>query len=394
MNLIASLLCSAPLIIVALLGLGFLVVFHEFGHFIFCKIFDVRTPSFSIGFGPRLFEKQIGETVFKLSAIPFGGYVEMAGSPEVGQGEQLYAKSKDSRSFNSKPYWQKMLIISGGIIFNILLTYIILTLLLYLGTPCIGSWCEDKPAVVGIVVAGSPAEKAGLKANDQIVAINSKSVSNIKEFTKELEPFANKNAQFEIKRDGTSQTINIDVGSTEINKKVIPRVGVYWHAKNEPFGTALVDGWKATVGLFTQTINALKGLFKARDSIGGPLMIITQMAECAGIGYKVFLFMLAFISINLAVFNLLPLPIFDGGQALFYTIEALSGKPLSDEVRYKIHYYTWLMIIALVVYITYRDLVKIVKPYISKEETKVAAAQPEATPELKTEEPKTPEPAK
>lgn len=126
-----------------------------------------------------------------------------------------------------------------------------------------------------------------------------------------------------------------------------------------PFTQALSAGWEATWSLITQTAGAIKGLTKSREGLGGPLMLICQVTQFAGMGMKLFLFMLAFISINLAVFNLLPLPIFDGGQVLFFTIEAILRRPLSDETRYKIHYYTWLMVIGLVIYLTFKDVIKL-----------------------------------
>jgi len=111
--IISSISQTSLLWIAGILGIGFLIGIHEFGHFLFCKLFKIRTPSFSIGFGPKIFEKQIGETLFKISAIPFGGYVEIAGSAEVGQGEQKEAYAKDEYSMAVKPYWQKMLVMAG-----------------------------------------------------------------------------------------------------------------------------------------------------------------------------------------------------------------------------------------------------------------------------------------
>ncbi len=144
-----------------------------------------------------------------------------------------------------------------------------------------------------------------------------------------------------------------------IGDKKKPILGVAWQIEKMPFTQALSAGWEATWSLITQTAGAIKGLTKSREGLGGPLMLICQVTQFAGMGMKLFLFMLAFISINLAVFNLLPLPIFDGGQVLFFTIEAILERPLSDETRYKIHYYTWLMVIGLVIYLTFKDVIKL-----------------------------------
>ena len=110
-------------LIIGILGISFLIAFHELGHFLFCKLFNIHTPSFSIGFGPRLISKKIGSTEFKISVIPLGGYVEIAGSAEPGQGKQKDANRMDEQSFAIKPFWQKFLVMIGGILFNMAFAY-------------------------------------------------------------------------------------------------------------------------------------------------------------------------------------------------------------------------------------------------------------------------------
>lgn len=360
MNIIQSALCNIPLIALAILGLGFLVLFHELGHFLFAKLFNVYTPSFSIGFGPRLITKKIGDTVFAISAIPLGGYVELAGSPEVGQGEQAHAHATDERSFNRKPYWQKLLIIAGCIIFNLIFAYAAFSTLLYLGAPfCTGSQCDTLAPRIASVTPGSKAEKGQLKPDDTIKAINNQPVHTISEFTKQLENFIDKPVTLTVERDGKEEKLETEVGSQTIEGKKVPLLGVSWFTPPLALKDALIEGGKATWAWTAKTFGALKSIFKNREALGGPLLIITQMTKCAGMGFKMFLFMLAFISVNLAVFNVLPLPIFDGGQVLFFTIEAILGRPLSEEARYTIHYYTWLAVIALVIYLTYKDILKL-----------------------------------
>lgn len=358
-NLASTLWCNLPLIILAILGISFLIVLHEFGHFIFAKLFNVRTPSFSIGFGPRLLEKKIGETTFALSAIPLGGYVEMAGSAEVGQGEQLEAHATDDRSFNAKPYWQKLFIIAAGIVFNLIFAYLALSFLFSQGAPCIGSWCEGKPALIGVVNPNSAAEKAGLKPHDTIVGVNNAPTNTIVELTNALEEHIEKPVSIDVLRDGNRITTEITPGLQKQGEKRKPLLGVTWQVEKMSFVDSFKAGWSATWALVSQTAGALKNITKNREGLGGPLMLICQVTQFAGMGMKMFLFMLAFISINLAVFNVLPLPIFDGGQLLFFTIEAIMRRPLSDKARYTIHYYTWLMVIGLVIYLTFKDVIKL-----------------------------------
>lgn len=359
LSAVTIIMSNLPLILFALLGLGFVIAFHELGHLLAAKLFNVYAPSFSIGFGPRIFQKQWGETTYALSAIPLGGYVELAGSAEMGQGEQAHAKDSGERSFASKPYWQKLLIMLGGIGFNLLFAYLALSVLFYRGAPCIGSWCNEKPAVIGSVYTKTPAEKAGLLSNDTIVTVDSKPTPTIGTVVSALEPFIKKPVTLGVERAGQMLTLEITPDEQTVGKSSKPLIGVAWQVASMSFLEAFKEGWFASWALMKQVAQALMNLTKSRDGLGGPLMLITQVTQFAGMGFKMFLFMLAFISINLALFNLLPLPIFDGGQVVFFTIETILGRPLSEGARENIHYYTWLGVIILFIYLTFRDVLKL-----------------------------------
>ncbi len=358
-TLLSTLWCNIPLIIVAVLGIGFLIIFHELGHLLFAKLFNVYAPSFSIGFGPRLFEVKIGETTYAVSAIPLGGYVELAGSHELGQGEQEHAQMKGDRSFESIAYWKKLLIMLGGIGFNIIFAYCALSFLFTQGAPCIGTWCNDKPALIGAVHKNTPAEKAGFKAGDTIISIGGTEITTIGSVTDTLKPFIDKSVTIKLMRDNQSIDTTITPTSQMVGSTKRPLLGVAWQIQKLDFVSSIKAGWQVTWELIVQTARALMNLTKSREGLGGPLMLICQVTQFAGMGMKMFLFMLAFISINLAVFNVIPLPIFDGGQVLFFTIEALLGRPLSDKARHRIHYYTWVFVILLVIYLTLKDILKL-----------------------------------
>lgn len=358
---IYNLFCNIPLIIIAILGIGFLIAFHELGHFLFCKLFKVKTPSFSIGFGPRIFQKKIGDTTFALSLIPLGGYVEIAGAHEIGQGEQKEAFSQSKYSFAKKPYYQKMLIISGGILFNLIFAWFALSSLLFLGAPCIGQWCTNKQPIILNTENKSSAQKAGLEKNDKIISINNQRISSIKQVSDIAQKNINKTIDLTVLRNNQEKHINLTIGSKKIKDKEISSTGITWYIPPISLYKAITEGFKSTLEITKSIFMALGNLFHNRSmsGIGGPLMLISQVTKSVGMGAKVFIFILALISINLAVFNVLPFPIFDGGQALLYTIEAIKGKPISLKTKERIQYYTWLSVIILVIFLTYKDILKL-----------------------------------
>lgn len=346
-----------------LLGVAFLIGFHEIGHFIFCKIFDIRTPSFSIGFGPRVFAKKIGETEFSLSAIPFGGYVEMAGSAEIGQGEQKESSATDERSFAAKPYYQKLLVMLGGIIFNLLFAYVAFILMFATGLPK-NEFLYPKNAstVIQAVRPDSAAAQAGLVAGDTILAINATNLDRSAEKAYEiLKPLANQTVSITFERNGQPQELSVTLGQRTIFNKPVGDLGIQFETIDIPplsFSQAVKNGIATTNSFIYLMVRSFKHIITNKDTsqMGGPIKIISETAKGAQRGFKIFLIFLAVISINLAVLNLIPLPILDGGQILFYTIEAIIRRPISENVRYYIHLTTWVAMLALIVYFSIKDI--------------------------------------
>lgn len=356
-----------------ILGIGFLIGFHELGHFLFCKLFNIRTPSFSIGFGPKLFKKKIGETEFALSAIPLGGYVEIAGSAEVGQGTQQEAHAKDEHSFANKPFYQKLLVMLGGIMFNLAFAYAAVVLLFMVGMPKTAFlYPFNTRPIVAEVVKDSAAEKAQLLAGDRIVAIGNQKIAeaddynNVPTIIRLLKPLAGQQTTIKVERQGAEQELPITIGGTQSGV-----LGVVFDVIDMP-KYSLTDSIKKAFNLtnayIAATANAYKNIFVKRDvsNMGGPLAVMAVTMKGAGEGFSIYLLILAIISINLAILNLIPLPILDGGQILFLIIEAIIRRPLPIKVKEYIHIASWLMILALFVYLSYNDLLKIISPYFKK----------------------------
>lgn len=363
---------NAFFIIIGMLGVGFLIGFHELGHFLFCKLFNIDTPSFSIGFGPTIFTKKIGRTVFKLSAIPFGGYVEIAGSAEIGQGEQKKAGSLDEFSFASKPFYQKFLVMIGGISFNLLFSYLTFIGLFMTGIPKTSiMYQENAIPIIARIQKNSAAAKHGLKPGDKIIAINNVYVkNNVQKILKTLAPLADQQATLSIERNGNEKKITMTVGTKKILGKTIGSLGVEFEIKELPglpFLKAIKEGIKTTNRWIYNTVYGITHLFKKREvsNVAGPIMILAMTVKSATEGLSIFFIFLAIISVNLAVLNLVPLPILDGGQILFYGIEAIIQRPLSARLKEYIHLATWLLFLLLFLYLSVQDIVRIASPHIT-----------------------------
>lgn len=366
----ASLLPLGQYILSLLLGavgLTFLIVFHEFGHFLFCKLFRIYTPTFSIGVGPKLFGKKIGETEFKICPIPLGGYVEIGESPE-----QL--TSSRHRSFKDTPYIQKLCVMSGGILFNLLFAYIISIGIFWVGLPASPlSFPDNAIPVIDKVAENSAAQKYGLLAGDTIIAINDIQIQNqVATALNALKPLANQQTSLTISRNGTKQIVHLipDSIKTALGETT-GSLGIAFtqvEMKGLPFAHAVRAGIQSTNRKIMDTCRIFKNIFKKEtvSSLVGPIGILSITSQGASSGIKVLLLLLVIISINLAVLNLLPLPILDGGQIVFYSIEALVGRPLSPKIREYIHIATWLLLIVLVIYLSAKDIMRIISPLFPK----------------------------
>jgi regulator of sigma E protease len=354
-------------ILLGFLGMGFLIGFHELGHFLFAKLFKIRVPSFSLGFGPRLITKKIGETDFSLSAIPFGGYVEIAGAAEVGQGEQKEALATDENSFAHKPFYQKLCVMLGGILFNLAFAYFTMILLFMTGIP---KTPLMQNSTISAIHSESAAEKGNLQVGDRIIAVNKEEIiKNPQRIQQIIQPLALQEITLTIERNNEQLTKTIIVGSKQTETATVGVLGVEFeltptpaHSFKDAFilGVATCNAWIKNIfygfsQLFTRT-----GI----KQVAGPIMIINMTIKGAAAGWQIFLLLLAIISINLAVLNLIPLPILDGGQILFYSVEALIRRPIPHKVREYIHIATWIMFILLFLYLTTQDISRIASPYI------------------------------
>lgn len=250
-----------PFVLVALLSLGFVITIHELGHFTLCKLFGIDTPVFSIGFGPRIAQTKIGNTTFVIAALPFGGYVEIAGMD--GFKKQI---TIPTRSFAQKPFYQKTLVLLGGIFFNFLAAYIIFLMLL---------------------------------------------------------------------------------------------LHTAWQASHISLSFllhAFVRAWLVFTAAVKQAVHGFMPKTTAPTELAGPIRLLAFIVENVHSGLEVFLSTLAFMNISVGLFNLLPLPVLDGGRFVLISLETLRGKPFPPEIVSYLINASMVFLVFLIIYVSFRDI--------------------------------------
>jgi regulator of sigma E protease len=318
----------------AILLLGILIFIHELGHFLFAKKSGVLVERFSIGFGPVLFSRKKGETEYVLSAIPLGGYVKMYGEgPDAEIDEEL-----KNRSFAHKPLKDRFAIVFAGPAFNFVLAILIYSAIFMIGTP------RFLPSV-GEVMEGAPAQAAGIKSGDMILSVDGTKLKYWDEMSSYISENPGKPLKLEIERNDkiisltlTPETVkekNVFGEEIEIGRVGIVRGDAAETVRLNPF-SAVIKGFEQTYRVSELMIMGVVKIFQKvvpADSLGGPIMIVKMAKDSAETGIISFLSFMAIISINLGILNLLPIPVLDGGHLMFFTIEAITRRPVSMRVR-------------------------------------------------------------
>jgi regulator of sigma E protease len=308
--------------------LGALIVVHEFGHFIVAKKSGVRVERFSIGFGPPLWRKQWRDTEYRLALVPLGGYVKM-------YGEQLDEATSDSEgSFLHQSVWKRIPIVAAGPGFNLLFAVVLIAFIHTMGIPV------EKSVRLGKILDGSAAAQAGLQTDDTVIAVDGKPIERIDELKAHIVASEGHALQMQLNRAGQILTIPLtprkDIDAREWRIGVELRPGDMRVQHSDPL-TALGQGfawtWRITTLTLTGFGKILSGTIPLKESLAGPLGIAREIGRQADQGWRNVVFFAAGISINLAVLNLLPIPVLDGGHLLFFMFEIVLGKPLSVRVR-------------------------------------------------------------
>lgn len=345
----------------AVILIGFLIFVHELGHFIFAKLSGVKVLKFSLGFGPKVIGKKIGETEYLLSAIPLGGYVKMLGEEPDDELDEAEKK----RSYKVQPIYKRASIVFAGPFFNFLTAIVIFFFVFLIGIPVL------KP-VIGEVLDNSPASRAMLMKGDKIIEINGKPVQRWTDMTEVIHSSANKQISFKIERDSAVIDLKIIPESKKTKdifgeEKEIGLIGVKPSGEiftvSEDVITSAKNAVLRTFEIASLTILGIIKLIQRiipADTIGGPIMIFSLAEKQAEAGALSFFTFAAIISINLAILNLLPIPVLDGGHILFMAIEAVRGKPLSDKTILIAHKIGWVFLLSLMAFAVYNDIFRLI----------------------------------
>jgi len=343
--------------------LGILVFVHELGHFLLAKKLGVGVLKFSLGFGPKLIGKKIGETIYQVAIFPLGGFVKL-----IGENPEEEVKEEDRpRSYSNQPVWKRALIVSAGPFFNFFLSALLFSTVNLSGIPYF-------PSKIGEVSPGLPADKAGLIKGDLILSMDGKEVSKWEEVSKIIRSSQGKELRMKIKRG--NEVIELTVSPKPSTQKNLFGEEVQTYIIGiTPFDQISVEKVNPIVAIgigFSQTWSGIKltymtilkliGRVIPAKTIGGPILIAQLAGEQAKRGLVSLVLFMAILSINLGVINLIPIPILDGGHFLFLALEAILRRPLSIKKMEIAQQVGLIFIILLMLFAFYNDLIRIFSP--------------------------------
>ncbi len=357
--------------------LGVLVFVHEFGHYIIAKITGVKVAEFSIGFGKMLWgKKDSSGTLWKLSAIPLGGYCKFLGDTDAASsGNDTTELSEEDKkyAFAFQNPFKKLAIVIGGPAFNYLFAVVVFACIF----TAFGKM--EFPPVIGSVIEDSPAAKAGIKAKDKIISIDGRSVKTFNEFRQEVEMSTTGNVKIVLMRNGKEVSVNVKLGVITIGengeKSQRPMLGVtsvneveFSSAKMSIFA-AVKEAFYECYRISAVTLRGVGQMISGQrdtDELGG----IVRIAEMSGDITKTsswldFLVFMALLSINLGLINLFPIPMLDGGHVVIYLIEILLRREINEQAKDYVFKFGFFLLIALMILATYNDIARLFNRWFS-----------------------------
>ncbi len=338
-------------IIAVIIFLSILILVHELGHFLTAKKFGLLVEEFGLGLPPRIWGKKIGETVYSINALPFGGFVKIYGEDGINADSRGLNADLRGRCFLFKPVWQRAVIIAAGVVMNFLLGWLVISLVFSIGIP--------QAVMITDVRPDSPALAAGLAPNDKIIGFQ-----KVDELVKYIDQNRGKEITLEIER--LDKTLDI-----KTTPRVNPPAGegalgiglVEAGLAKQGIVKSFIEGFKTSVGIiqaiFLALFNLISKVFVGEaglEQVTGPVGIVKITAQAGSMGFIYLLQLLALISLNLAVINIFPFPALDGGRLLFLLIEKIKGSPLPVKFERYANTAGMALLLLLMAAITIKDI--------------------------------------
>ena len=359
-------------VFIFLVVLCVLILVHEWGHFITAKKLGMRVEEFSIGFPPRLIAKKVGETLYSFNLFLIGGYVKILGEDPTADGH-----ASDPRSFSAKPRWAQAVVLLAGVTMNVLLAWALFFVVFMIGTQSAveeADRSEHAVLTVTVVLPESPAAEGGIRAGAQVLEVESEGEKLLDETPSAFQAFVHEHQNDDI-------TITYTYKGEQKIATVSPETGLIAEAPNQravglalafiettsypPLQAAREATVMTAVGLKDITVGITGLLWDAirfdadLADVAGPIGIVGLVGEASAFGLTTLLMFTAFISLNLAVINILPFPALDGGRLLFVLIEEIKGSPIKPAFANTLNTIGFLLLIFLMLAVTYNDISKL-----------------------------------
>ncbi len=367
-------------ILAALLLLGVLIMIHEFGHYLAARAMGVRVNEFAIGMGPKVFKWRKGETLYSVRALPLGGFCAMEGEDEEsptpsaigGNSDRDTEPADETCSFAHKKVWQRIVIVLAGAVMNLLLGFLLL--LVYNGF--LQKPYDDKGTVlfptttIAQLDEDTSAYQTGLRAGDTILSINGRRVLMDSDMAMEMQNDTDGVLQMVVRRDGEKVSLNNVTFETKKDEETGRNYLVYDFVvlgKVRTFGNTITQSVKQEVSVATIVWRSLIDMVRGRyglNDLSGPVGTVDIIADAVGgantfAGWQTLIMLMVMITVNLGVFNLLPLPALDGGRLIFLLWEGITRRRVPQKLEGIVHFVGLLLLILLMLVVSYSDITKL-----------------------------------
>jgi len=336
-------------ILAVVVTFGLVVFIHELGHFLMAKRLGILVEDFSFGFGPAIFSRRRGETVYNLRCVPLGGYVKMAG-------EDMGEAKEGSREYFSKPWHARLRVVVAGPLMNYVLAFFIFSGVIYF----VGEPTPTSEPVIGEVAESSPAQAAGLKEEDRIVSLDGKTISSWKQMALYIQGRPEKKIVLKYLRDAKEETAEI---TPRLEKSEnIGLIGVAAKIEYAPVGfvnSVKMGAYQCYYWTSTTLVTLGSKIWHGeKPDFAGPVGIVHMVSSAARAGLANLIFLIGIISVAIGLFNLLPIPILDGGNAVLYLWEGASRRRLTEKAVSFVNSVGLAIILCIFLFATYSDIMR------------------------------------